>query len=120
MATRIGGIIVRENSHIVISMTDIFGIGPTTAKKLCKQAGVKFSCKVRDLTEEEKEKLRSEVKKMDDRIEGNLRSTISMNIKRLIDSKTYRGRRHTGRLPCRGQNTKNNARTRKGKRKPVN
>lgn len=119
MATRIGGIIVRENSHVAISLTDIFGVGRRTAIQLCEQAGVQFTCKVKDLTEEEKEKLRSEVKKMDDRIEGNLRSTIKMNIERLKSCKSYRGRRHMMRLPCRGQNTKNNSRTRKGPKKPV-
>lgn len=119
MATRIGGIIVRENSHAEISLTDIHGIGRTTARKICEAAGIECNRKIKDLTEEEKEKLRSEVKKKEDSIEGNLRRKVAMAIKRLIDIKAYRGYRHLKRLPCRGQNTKNNARTRKGPKKPI-
>lgn len=116
---RIGGINVRDNSHAVIALTDIYGIGPTTARDLCEKAGVSPSTKIRECTEAELEKLRAEVKRIEDDIEGNLRRKRSMDIKRLKDIKAYRGRRHMASLPCRGQRTKTNARTRKGPTKPI-
>lgn len=116
---RIGGINIRDNSHAEIALTDIFGIGRVTAGELCDKAGVKRTSRIKDLTEAELEKLREEVKRIDERIEGNLRRKIAMDIKNQKDIKTYRGRRHMAGLTCRGQRTKTNARTRKGPKKPI-
>ena len=114
---RISGINLPPNKHIEIALTSIYGIGRSTAQKICDEASVGRMVKVRDLSEEDAEKLRSEVARYE--VEGDLRRDVSMNIKRLMDLGTYRGRRHRRRLPVRGQRTKTNARTRKGPRKPI-
>lgn len=114
---RIAGINVPVNKHTEIALTSIFGIGRTRAQKICVEAGVTPTTKVKDLDEGQVENLRTEVAKFT--IEGDLRREISMNIKRLMDLGTYRGIRHRRGLPLRGQRTKTNARTRKGPRKPI-
>ena len=114
---RIAGINVPVNKHTEIALTSIFGIGRTRAQKICSEAGVTPTTKVKDLDENQVENLRSEVAKFT--IEGDLRREISMNIKRLMDLGSYRGIRHRRGLPLRGQRTKTNARTRKGPRKPI-
>ncbi len=114
---RIAGINVPVNKHTEIALTSIFGIGRTRAQKICVEAGVTPTTKVKDLDEGQVENLRTEVAKFT--IEGDLRREISMNIKRLMDLGTYRGIRHRRSLPLRGQRTKTNARTRKGPRKPI-
>ncbi len=114
---RIAGINIPANKHIVIALTHIFGVGNSRAKKICDAAGVPPDTKVRDLTEPDVEKLRSEVAKIE--VEGDLRRETSMNIKRLMDLGCYRGIRHRRGLPLRGQRTRTNARTRKGPRRPV-
>lgn len=114
---RIAGINVPVNKHTEIALTSIFGIGRTRAQKICAEAGVTPSTKVKDLDQGQVENLRTEVAKFT--IEGDLRREISMNIKRLMDLGTYRGIRHRRGLPLRGQRTKTNARTRKGPRKPI-
>ncbi|HRP87938.1 MAG TPA: 30S ribosomal protein S13 [Gammaproteobacteria bacterium] len=114
---RIAGINIPANKHIVIALTHIFGVGNSRAKKICEAAGVPPDTKVRDLTEPDVEKLRSEVAKIE--VEGDLRRETSMNIKRLMDLGCYRGIRHRRGLPLRGQRTRTNARTRKGPRRPV-
>ena len=114
---RIAGINVPVNKHTEIALTSIFGIGRTRAQKICSEAGVTPTTKVKDLDETQVENLRTEVAKFT--IEGDLRREISMNIKRLMDLGTYRGIRHRRGLPLRGQRTKTNARTRKGPRKPI-
>jgi len=114
---RIAGINIPDNKHTVIALTAIYGIGPTTAKKLCASTGIAPDAKVRDLSEPELEKLRTEISSMT--IEGDLRREVSMNIKGLMDLGCYRGIRHRRGLPLRGQRTKTNARTRKGPRKPI-
>ena len=114
---RIAGINVPVNKHAEIALTSIFGIGRTRAQKICVEAGVTPSTKVKDLDEGQVENLRTEVAKFT--IEGDLRREISMNIKRLMDLGAYRGIRHRRGLPLRGQRTKTNARTRKGPRKPI-
>ena len=114
---RIAGINIPDNKHTVIALTAIYGIGPTTAKKLCASTGIAPDAKVRDLSEPELEKLRTEISSMT--IEGDLRREVSMNIKRLMDLGCYRGIRHRRGLPLRGQRTKTNARTRKGPRRPI-
>lgn len=114
---RIAGINVPVNKHAEIALTSIFGIGRTRAQKICSEAGVTPTTKVKDLDEGQVENLRTEVAKFT--IEGDLRREISMNIKRLMDLGSYRGIRHRRGLPLRGQRTKTNARTRKGPRKPI-
>ena len=114
---RIAGINIPDNKHTVIALTSIYGIGPTTARKLCDATGIAPEAKVRDLSEPELEKLRNEISGLT--IEGDLRREISMNIKRLMDLGSYRGIRHRRGLPLRGQRTKTNARTRKGPRRPL-
>ncbi|MDY6816448.1 MAG: 30S ribosomal protein S13 [Pseudomonadota bacterium] len=114
---RIAGVNIPDNKHAVISLTYIFGVGKTTARKLCDATGVKPDVKVKDLSDDQLESLRSEVGKFV--VEGDLRREVQMNIKRLKDLGCFRGLRHRHGLPVRGQRTKTNARTRKGPRKPI-
>lgn len=110
---RIAGVDIPRDKHIVISLTYIYGIGKTTAQEILEAAGVPEETRVRELTNDQLDAVRAEVDKR--KIEGDLRREVSQNIKRLIEIGSYRGIRHRRGLPVRGQNTKNNARTRKGK-----
>lgn len=112
---RIAGVDLPRDKRIVVALTYIYGIGEPTAQKICADAGVSEDIRSKDLTPDDQEKLRAEIDKY--RVEGDLRREVSMNIKRLIDIGSYRGMRHRRGLPVRGQNTKNNARTRKGSKK---
>jgi small subunit ribosomal protein S13 len=112
---RIAGINIPPQKHTEIGLTAIYGIGRTTAQKICAQCGVPFDRKVKDLSDSDLEKLREEIGRLT--IEGDLRREMSINIKRLMDLGCYRGFRHRRGLPVRGQRTKTNARTRKGPRK---
>ena len=114
---RIAGINIPTQKHTVIALTSIFGVGLSSAQKICKATGVSESTKIKDLTEAEVDGLRNEVAKYT--VEGDLRRTVSMNIKRLMDLGCYRGIRHRRGLPLRGQRTQTNARTRKGPRRPI-
>ena len=114
---RIAGINIPTHKHTVIALTAIYGIGPTIARSICNVTGISPSVKIKDLTEEEVETLRSEVAKYP--VEGDLRREVSMNIKRLMDLGCYRGLRHRRGLPIRGQRTRTNSRTRKGPRRPI-
>lgn len=114
-SARIAGVNIPVQKHVVIALTAIFGIGRNRAQDICDSAKVSTTKKVKDLTEAELEGLRNEVAKF--RVEGDLRREVAMNIKRLIELGTYRGLRHRRGLPVRGQRTRTNARTRKGKRK---
>ena len=114
---RIAGVNIPDNKHAVISLTYIFGVGKTTALKLCEATGVTPTDKISALTEDQLDSLRNEVGKLE--VEGDLRREIQMNIKRLKDLGCYRGLRHRHSLPVRGQRSKTNARTRKGPRKPI-
>ncbi|MGH8369346.1 MAG: 30S ribosomal protein S13 [Gammaproteobacteria bacterium] len=114
---RIAGINIPANKHTVIGLQSIFGIGQTRAQKVCAAAGVKPETKVKDLTDAEVEALRTQVSKFT--VEGDLRRENSMSIKRLMDLSCYRGLRHRRGLPVRGQRTRTNARTRKGRRKAI-
>ncbi|GAA0323529.1 30S ribosomal protein S13 [Bacillus carboniphilus] len=114
---RIAGVDIPREKRIVISLTYIYGIGNSTAKQILAESGVSEDTRVRDLTEDELGKIREIVDKL--KVEGDLRREISLNIKRLMEIGCYRGLRHRRGLPVRGQNTKNNARTRKGPRKTV-
>ncbi|MBA2657748.1 MAG: 30S ribosomal protein S13 [Tatlockia sp.] len=112
---RIAGVNIPDHKHIVIGLTSIYGIGKTTSITLCETVGIEPSTKVGQLSEDKLEALRTEIGKMT--VEGDLRRVVTMNIKRLMDLGCYRGLRHRRGLPLRGQRTKTNARTRKGKRK---
>jgi len=114
---RIAGVNIPNHQHTVIALTAIYGIGRTRSQDICLAAGVNTSTKIKDLTDAEVEKLREEVGKYT--VEGDLRRETTMNIKRLMDLGCYRGLRHRRGLPCRGQRTRTNARTRKGPRKAI-
>jgi small subunit ribosomal protein S13 len=112
---RIGGVNIPNHQHAEIALTAILGIGRSRARAICGAAGVAISTKIKDLSDTQMDKLREQVAKVP--IEGDLRREVSMNIKRLIDLGTWRGKRHKSGLPVRGQRTRTNARTRKGPRK---
>ena len=114
---RIAGINIPPHKHAEIALTAIYGIGRTTARKICADSGIEPNVKIKDLSEAEIETVRNQVAKYT--IEGDLRRTVSMNIKRLMDLGSYRGIRHRRGLPLRGQRTRTNARTRKGPRRPI-
>ncbi|MDR9390062.1 MAG: 30S ribosomal protein S13 [Wenzhouxiangella sp.] len=114
---RIAGVNLPLQAHTWVGLTQIYGVGRTRAYQLCEVAGIDPSTKIKDLTEAEQEKLRQHIGNMS--VEGDLRREVGMNIKRLMDLGCYRGLRHRRGLPVRGQRTKNNARTRKGPRRPV-
>ena len=118
MAVRIVGVDLPQNKRGVISLTYIYGIGRSAAATILAKAGVSEDTKVKDWTDDEAAKVR-EVITENYKVEGDLRSEIQMNIKRLMDIGCYRGVRHRNGLPVRGQSTKNNARTRKGRKKTV-
>ncbi|UZR28378.1 30S ribosomal protein S13 [Methylococcus mesophilus] len=114
---RIAGVNIPDHKHVVISLTAIYGIGRTRAGLICDSAGIEAEKKVRELSDEQVERLRGEVAKFV--VEGDLRREVAMNIKRLMDLGSYRGMRHRRGLPVRGQRTRTNARTRKGPRRPI-
>ena len=112
---RIAGVNIPVNKHIVIGLRAIYGIGPTRAKNICAAVEISPTTKVKDLTEEQLESIRAEVGNFS--VEGDLRREVSMSIKRLMDMGCFRGIRHRRGLPVRGQRTKTNARTRKGRKR---
>ena len=118
MAGRIVGVDLPQNKRGVIALTYIYGIGRSAAATILSKAGVSEDTKVKDWTDDEAAKVR-EVIGENYKVEGDLRSEVQMNIKRLMDIGCYRGIRHRNGLPLRGQSTKNNARTRKGRKKTV-
>jgi len=118
MAIRIVGVDLPQNKRGEIALTYIFGIGRSSSAKILEKAGVDKDLKVKDWNDEQAGKIR-EIIAADYKVEGDLRSEIQLNIKRLMDIGCYRGIRHRLGLPVRGQSTKNNARTRKGKKKTV-
>lgn len=115
---RIAGIDLPKNKRGEIGLTYIYGIGRTTAQNILSQAGISFDTKVQDWTDEQLTAIRNIIND-NIKVEGALRSEVQLNIKRLMDIGCYRGLRHRKGLPVRGQRTKNNSRTRKGKRKTV-
>jgi small subunit ribosomal protein S13 len=115
---RIAGVDIPDNKRGEIGLTYIFGIGRRSAQKILSTAGVSIDKKVKDWNDEESNSIRAIIAEQF-RIEGSLKSEIQLSIKRLMDIGCYRGQRHRKGLPVRGQTTKNNARTRKGKRKTV-
>ena len=114
---RIAGVNIPVNKHAWIGLTSIYGVGRSSARKICASAGVDPATKVKSLSEAEVERLRAEIGKFT--VEGDLRREVAMSVKRLIDLGCYRGLRHRKGLPIRGQRTRTNARTRKGPRKQI-
>ena len=114
---RIVGVDIPNDKRVVVSITYIYGIGRTTAQKICKAAKVDENIRVKNLTEEQLSAIRQEISKY--HVEGDLRREVALNIKRLTEIGCYRGIRHRKGLPVNGQRTRTNARTRKGKRKTV-
>ena len=114
---RIAGVDIPRDKRVVVSLTYVYGIGLSTAKQILKDANVSEETRVKALTEDELNRIRTEILKFT--TEGDLRREVTLNIKHLMEIGSYRGIRHRRGLPVRGQNTRNNARTRKGKRKTV-
>ena len=114
---RIAGVNIPDQKHVRIALTHIYGIGNTSAGKICATTGIKPDVKVSTLSEDQLDLLRSEVTNYE--LEGDLRRDVSMNIKRLMDLGAYRGIRHRRGLPLNGQRTRTNARTRKGPRRII-
>ncbi|HEX7812133.1 MAG TPA: 30S ribosomal protein S13 [Burkholderiales bacterium] len=114
---RIAGVNIPNHQHADVALTSIYGIGRPRARAICAAAGVKVTTKIKDMSDNDMEKLREQVAKFT--VEGDLRREVSMNIKRLMDLGCYRGTRHRRGLPLRGQRTRTNARTRKGPRKAI-
>lgn len=112
---RIGGVNIPNQQHAEIALTVIYGVGRARARAICEAAGIAGTTKIKDLSDNDMDRLREQVGKYT--IEGDLRREVSMNIKRLMDLGTWRGKRHRAGLPLRGQRTRTNARTRKGPRK---
>ena len=115
---RIAGVDLPNEKRVEIGLTYVYGIGLPSSKKILAEAGINPDTRVRDLTEDEQTKIR-EIVDRDFTVEGDLRRQTALDIKRLIEIGSYRGLRHRRGLPCRGQNTKNNARTRKGPKRAV-
>lgn len=116
---RIAGVDIPRDKRVVVSLTYVYGIGLSTSKQILKNANVSEDTRVKALTEDELNRIRDEIKNMNIIVEGDLRREITLNIKRLMEIGSYRGIRHRKGLPVRGQNTRNNARTRKGKPKAI-
>ena len=115
---RISGVDLPGNKRIVVGLTYIYGVGPSTARKILSQTGVSPDTRVKDLTEEDTGKLRNVIENQF-KVEGSLRTETAMNIKRLMDIGSYRGLRHRRGLPAHGQRTRTNARTRKGPKRGI-
>ena len=114
---RIAGVDIPRDKRVVISLTYVYGIGKPRAQEILAKVGINENVRVKDLTEDEVIKIRKEVESF--KVEGDLRREVALNIKRLMEIGSYRGIRHRRGLPVRGQKTKTNARTRKGKAKPI-
>tara|TARA_B100001750_G_C15319576_1_gene501478 strand:+ start:265 stop:651 length:387 start_codon:yes stop_codon:yes gene_type:complete len=116
---RIAGVDIPRNKKVSYSLRYVYGIGYSQAVNICDKAGVKLDTRVQDLKEKEVMNIRKSITELEIKVEGELRSEVAMNVKRLKDIGTYRGLRHRRGLPVNGQRTKTNARTRKGKKKTV-
>lgn len=112
---RIVGVNIPDREHVVIGLQHIFGIGHSRAKEICDRVGLAYSVKIKELTDKDLNNIRAELNKFN--IEGNLKRSVALSIKRLIDIKCYRGRRHVLGLPVRGQRTRTNANTRKSRKR---
>ncbi|HLB51662.1 30S ribosomal protein S13 [candidate division WWE3 bacterium RIFCSPHIGHO2_12_FULL_38_15] len=116
---RIAGVDIPNEKRIETALTYVYGIGPTLSKRILSEAGISLDTRVKDLTESDIASIRSKITEMSIPVEGELRRVVSQNIRRLQEIGSYRGLRHKLGLPTRGQRTRSNARTRKGKRKTV-
>jgi small subunit ribosomal protein S13 len=116
---RIAGIDLPREKRVEIALTYIYGIGPTTSKRLLERSGIDPSLRVKNMSEDDEKRLRDAIDALQLRVEGDLRREVQGNIKRLMDIGCYRGTRHRRGLPVRGQRTKTNARTRKGPKRTV-
>ena len=116
---RIAGIDIPRDKKVPYSLRYIYGIGLTQAKAICDKAGVDQEIRVKDLTEDQEVGIRNAIEELGIKVEGELRSEVAMNIKRLKDIGSYRGLRHRKGMPVNGQRTKTNARTRKGRKRTV-
>lgn len=114
---RIAGVNIPNHKHAVIALTSLYGVGRSRSQQICDSVGIDGTTKIKDLTDDQIEKIREAVSQYT--VEGDLRREVTMNVKRLMDLGCYRGFRHRRGLPCRGQKTKTNARTRKGPRKAI-
>lgn len=114
MAARIAGVILPNEKRIEIALTYIYGIGPSNSKKILTETGIDVNTRTKDLTPDQVNKLRNTIEKGENKIEGELKREVLSNIKRLKEIGSYRGSRHTKKLPCRGQKTKTNSRTVRG------
>lgn len=114
---RLAGVDIPSNKRVVIALTYVYGIGLSTAKKILESTNISQDIRVKDLTDDQLSTLRHEISNY--QVEGDLRREVALNIKRLMEIGTYRGMRHRKGLPVRGQNTRNNARTRKGKARTI-
>ncbi|MDK4475217.1 30S ribosomal protein S13 [Fusobacterium necrophorum] len=114
---RVAGVDIPRNKRVEIALTYIYGIGRPTSQKVLKEVGVNFDTRVKDLTDDEINKIREIINGI--KVEGDLRKEVRLSIKRLMDIKCYRGLRHKMNLPVRGQSSKTNARTVKGPKKPI-
>ncbi len=115
---RISGVTIPKEKRVIISLTYVYGVGPTTAVKILAEANVDENIRVKDLTQDQQDLIRSIVEKKH-KTEGDLRREVASNIKRLKDIKCYRGSRHAKRLPVRGQRTKTNSRTMRGNKRNI-
>ena len=116
---RIAGIDLPKEKRVEIGLTYVYGIGRKTANDILAKAGVNPDTRVKDLTDEEETKIRDAIEQLGVAVEGDLRREVALNIKRLVEINCFRGTRHRKGLPCRGQRTKTNARTRKGPKKTI-
>ena len=116
---RIAGIDIPINKRVIVALTYVYGIGPEVSKKILQETGIDESTRVKSLSEAEVAAINKYIRDKELAVEGELKRIVNQNIRRYIDIKSYRGSRHSGGLPVRGQRTKSNARTRKGKKKTV-
>ena len=116
---RIAGVDLPREKRVEIGLTYIYGIGRTTATKICEATGINPDTRVKDLTHDEESKIRDYIDQAGILVEGDLRRNVALDIKRLVEIQSYRGVRHRRNLPVRGQNDKNNARTRKGPKRTM-
>jgi len=116
---RLAGVEIPNDKRLEIALTYIFGIGPSRAKKILEATKISGNVRVKDLTEQQLGDIRESIEKLKFMVEGELKSIVMQNVKRLQDIKSYRGYRHLKKLPVRGQNTRTNARTKRGKRQTI-
>ena len=115
----VAGVNIPDNKRVAIALTSVYGVGPTVARRVIDESGLSGNPRVRELTEDELNRLRGALDRSGALVEGDLRREVSLNIRRLVDIGSYRGLRHRRGLPVRGQRTKTNARTKRGRRRAI-